>query len=151
MFKDFEKLKEEGSEEEKSALVATICEELTIHTQLEEEIFYPAVREAIEDEDLMDEAIVEHAEAKELISQLEEMEAGDEMYDAKVTVLGENIDHHVEEEEGEMFPKVKKSEIDLVALAEQMTQRKMELQGGGAGAGAEDEESSEGESAQKGR
>jgi hemerythrin-like domain-containing protein len=78
---------------------------LKVHAQIEEEIFYPAVRAQIDQPDLMDEALVEHAGAKELIAQLETMDSGDDLYDAKVTVLGEHIDHHVEEEEGEMFPR----------------------------------------------
>lgn len=133
MFAEYEKLmKSEDKEEEKGALVEMICEELTIHTQIEEEIFYPAVRAAIDDDDLMDEADVEHAGAKELIAQLEEMEPGDDHYDAKVIVLGENIEHHVKEEQEEMFAKAKKAKIDLVALGEQMMELKQELQANGS-------------------
>ena len=124
MFKEFEKLDET---EEKSSLVRQTCAELKVHTQLENEIFYPAVREAIEDDDLMDEALVEHQAAEELISQLEQMEPGDEMYDAKFTVLGEYVDHHITEEQKEMFPKAKKAKIDLAGLGEQMMTRKQEL------------------------
>lgn len=102
LFSQFDKLKQNGSEEDKSGIVATICNELKVHTTIEEEIFYPAVRNAIEDSDLMDEALVEHADAKDLISQLEDMDTEDDLYDAKVTVLGEQINHHVREEEGEM-------------------------------------------------
>jgi len=132
MFTDFTKLmKSEGKDEEKGALVEKICEEFTVHTQIEEEIFYPAVRAAIGDDDLMDEADVEHAGAKELIAQLEEMEPGDDHYDAKVTVLGENVDHHVKEEQDEMFPKAKKAKLDLAALGAQMLERKQELQATG--------------------
>lgn len=127
LFSDFDKLKEEGSNEEKSAIVDQICNELKIHTELEEEIFYPAVREAIDDSDLMDEALVEHAGAKELIAQLEEAGADDGLYDAKVTVLGEQIDHHVKEEEGDMFPKARKSKVDTEALGARMMKRKMAL------------------------
>ena len=128
LFKEFEDLKEEdGSAEDKSALVTRICNELKIHTEIEEEIFYPAVRKAIDDGDLMDEALVEHAGAKELIAQLEDMSPDDELYDAKVTVLGEQIRHHVKEEEGEMFPKAKKAKVDGEALGVQMTERKAEL------------------------
>lgn len=128
MFKDFETLmKSEDKEEEKGDLVETICKELTVHMQIEEEIFYPAARAAIDD-DLMDEADVEHAGAKDLIAQLQEMDPGDDHYDAKVTVLGENIDHHVKEEEEEMFPKAKKAKLDLADLGAQMLQRKQELQ-----------------------
>ena len=128
MFKAFEKLKkQDGNGEEKSVLVRRICNELTIHTQVEEEIFYPAVRAAIVDHDLMDEADVEHAGAKDLIAQLEGMKPGDDHYDAKVTVLGESIDHHVKEEHEEMFPKAKKAKVDTAALGDALTQRKQEL------------------------
>lgn len=143
MFKEFEKLKQEdGSAEDKAALVARICEALTVHAQVEEEIFYPAVREAIADDDLMDEADVEHAGAKDLIAQLEEAQPGDDHYDAKVTVLGENINHHVKEEEGEMFPKVKKTELDLADLGQQMLERKEQLmsEGGKTASAKEGEE-----------
>lgn len=126
MFKEFERLDDDEAEE-KAELVNQICTELTVHTQIEEEIFYPAVREAIEEDDLMDEALVEHASAKELISQLQDMRPGDEHYDAKVTVLGEYIKHHVAEEQDEMFPKVKKSDLDIRALGEEMLARKQEL------------------------
>jgi hemerythrin superfamily protein len=128
LFKEFQDLKEEdGSAEDKSALVTQICSELKVHAEIEEEIFYPAVRKAIDDGDLMDEALVEHAGAKELIAQLEDMSPDDELYDAKVTVLGEQIQHHVKEEEGEMFPKAKKAKVDGEALGVQMTERKAEL------------------------
>jgi hemerythrin-like domain-containing protein len=131
MFKAYEKLVDgEGDEEQKGELAASICEALTIHAAIEEEIFYPAVRAAIEDDDLMDEADVEHAEAKELIAQLEAAEPGDDHYDAKVTVLGENIDHHVKEEESEMFPKAKKAKLDLAGLGARMQERKEQLGAG---------------------
>ena len=129
MFKDFEKLKKNSSDEdEKAALVEKICKALTIHTQVEEEIFYPAVRVGIDDDDLMDEADVEHAGAKDLIAQLEGMSASDDHYDAKVTVLGESIDHHVKEEQEEMFPKAKKAKVDMVALGAMIMRRKNELE-----------------------
>jgi hemerythrin superfamily protein len=127
LFSDFDKLKEEGGDEEKSAIVDQICNELKIHTELEEEIFYPAVRNAIDDSDLMDEALVEHAGAKDLIAQLEDASPEDDLYDAKVTVLGEQIDHHVKEEEGSIFPKVKKAKVDTEALGSTMTKRKIAL------------------------
>jgi hemerythrin superfamily protein len=127
LFSGFDKLKEEGSDDEKSAIVEQICNELKIHTELEEEIFYPAVRKAIDDSDLMDEALVEHAGAKELIAQLEEASPDDDLYDAKVTVLGEQIEHHVKEEEGDMFPKAKKAKVDTEALGARMLKRKMAL------------------------
>jgi hemerythrin-like domain-containing protein len=100
---------------------------LTVHTQIEEDIFYPAVREAIEKAELIDEAIVEHASAKQLIAEIEEMDANDELYDAKVKVLGEQVRHHVEEEEDELFPEVESSELDLEALGTKMVERKAAL------------------------
>ena len=126
MFKDFEKLDSDESQE-KAELVRMACAELKIHSQLENELVYPAIREAIDDDDLMDEALVEHQAAEELISQLERMEPGDEMYDAKFTVLGEYVSHHIAEEQKEMFPKAKKAKIDLAGLGEQMLARKQEL------------------------
>jgi len=131
LFGQFKALHEAGgAAASKEKLVRTICEELSIHMTIEEEIFYPAARGALGDDDLMDEATVEHAGAKELIKQLEAMHAGDAMYDAKVTVLGEQIDHHVEEEREEMFPKARSSGIDLVALRHALEQRKAELKEG---------------------
>ncbi|MDP9082549.1 MAG: hemerythrin domain-containing protein [Pseudomonadota bacterium] len=127
LFSEFDKLKAEGEDEDKSAIVEQICNELKIHAELEEEIFYPAVRKAVDDADLMDEALVEHAGAKELIAQLEEASPGDDLYDAKVTVLGEQITHHVKEEEGEMFPQAKKAKVDTEALGATMLKRKMAL------------------------
>ncbi|MCI3950929.1 MAG: hemerythrin protein [Burkholderiales bacterium] len=129
MFKDFEKLDTE-EDQEKAQLVKQACMELKIHSQIENEIVYPAIREAIEDDDLMDEALVEHEAAEELISQLEQMQPGDEMYDAKFTVLGEYVNHHIAEEQKEMFPKARKAKIDLAELGEQMTARKHELMKG---------------------
>jgi hemerythrin superfamily protein len=142
LFSEFNKLQEEGSDEEKSSIVEQICNELKIHTELEEEIFYPAVRKAIDDSDLMDEALVEHAGAKDLIVQLEDASPGDDLYDAKVTVLGEQIDHHVKEEEGSMFPKAKKAKLDTEALGATMLKRKMALMEK-MGMNTEDEEEAE--------
>ena len=128
LFKEFEKLsKQEDVDEEKAQLVRQICNELTVHAQVEEEIFYPAVREAIDDEDLMDEADIEHASAKDLIAQLEGMQPGDDHYDARVTVLREYVDHHVKEEEGEMFSKARKADVDAEDLGVLITERKEEL------------------------
>jgi hemerythrin superfamily protein len=126
-FKEFEKMDRSDSETCRQ-VVQSVCNDLRVHTTLEEEIFYPAVREAIEDEDLMNEAIVEHDTAKTLIEQLENMEPDDPNYYATFTVLGEYVMHHVKEEEGEMFPQAKKAkELDLEALGEQMRTRKEEL------------------------
>jgi iron-sulfur cluster repair protein YtfE (RIC family) len=127
MFKQFEELSDRANATKKK-LTDQICTALELHTQIEEEIFYPAVREASSDlEDIVDESLVEHASAKELIAQLQEMDPEDELYDAKVKVLGEQIEHHVGEEENEMFPKVRKLKLDLVALGEEMAARKEEL------------------------
>jgi iron-sulfur cluster repair protein YtfE (RIC family) len=112
----------------KKKLVDKITTALKLHTQIEEEIFYPAVREASDElEDKVDEAVVEHASAKDLIAQLDEMDPDEELYDAKVKVLSEQIEHHVEEEEKDMFPKVKKMGLDLAALGQEMAARKDEL------------------------
>ena len=127
LFSDFDKLKDSGSDQEKSAVVELICNELTIHAAIEEEMFYPAVREAINESDLMDEALVEHAGAKVLIAQLQGIDPEDDLYDAKVTVLGEQINHHVKEEEGEMFPLAKEAGVNTAALAEQMLERRTAL------------------------
>ncbi len=107
LFKQYEKLADnEADGEERQALAMQICTMLTVHATIEEEIFYPAAREAEVEDDLLDEAEVEHASAKDLIAQIQSMSPDDELYDAKVTVLGEYVDHHVQEEEGEMFPEV---------------------------------------------
>jgi hemerythrin-like domain-containing protein len=126
MFKDFDKMKDKANDSEKETLVGQICMELTVHAQIEEEIFYPAVRKAI-DEDLVDEATVEHASAKDLVRQLQSMSASEPLYDAKVTVLGEYVDHHVEEEQGEMFPKAKKAKLDMEKLGKKLASRKKAL------------------------
>jgi hemerythrin superfamily protein len=126
LFKKAEKAK--GSAKEK--LVEQICNELIIHTMLEEEIFYPACRSEDVEEDMMDEAQVEHDGAKVLINDLLEASADSEMYDAKVTVLSEYIKHHVKEEEQPgkgIFSKAKKKGIDAIALGAEMAARKQEL------------------------
>jgi hypothetical protein len=94
---------------------------------VEEELFYPEAREAIDAMDIMDEAEVEHTVAKQLIEELKVMQPNDPLYDAKFTVLGEYVTHHIKEEQNEMFPKVKKAKINLDSLGEQMAARKLEL------------------------
>lgn len=134
LFQEFEALSEEsGDEAARDGLVKHICAELMLHAQLEEEIFYPAVREAIGDEDLINEALVEHASAEDLIIQLEGGGPEDAQYDAKVMVLCEMIGHHIREEEEEMFPKVVQSKVDTTALGEAISQRKRVLQAEVAG------------------
>jgi len=126
-FREFDKM-DRADTEACRELVTSVCQDLRVHTTLEEEIFYPALREAIEDEDIMNEAAVEHETAKMLIEQLENMEPDDPNYIATFTVLGEYVMHHVKEEEDEMFPQAKKAkELDLEALGEQMRARKEEL------------------------
>jgi hemerythrin-like domain-containing protein len=128
LFDEFEDLSgQEEVDERKAELVQQICNELTVHAQVEEEVYYPAVREAIDDDALMDEADVEHASAKDLVAQLEGMSPGDDHYDAKVVVLGEYVKHHIDEEEGEMFDQVRESEIDTAALGAELAARKGEL------------------------
>lgn len=114
----------------KRQLAASICSALTVHTRIEEEIFYPAFLEATGDKDLHHEAIVEHAGAKKLIAEIEGMNPEDDYFDARVTVLGEMIKHHVKEEEqaGGMFAEAKKSGMDLKGLGERMSAKKMELE-----------------------
>jgi len=126
-FSQFSKSK---SSQKKQQLAAQICDALTVHTTIEEEIFYPAFIEATGDKDLHHEAVVEHAGAKTLIAQIQSMSSKDDYFDAKVTVLSEMIKHHVKEEEqpGGMFAEAKKSDMDLQVLGEQLAARKQELQ-----------------------
>ena len=126
LFEQFEKAIRDGTKEK---LARQICTELKIHCMIEEEIFYPALRGKIEDDDL-DEAMVEHDGAKVLINDIEAGEPDDQFYDAKVKVLLEEIEHHVREEEkmqGNMFSQARKTDVDLEALGEQMKARKEEL------------------------
>jgi hemerythrin superfamily protein len=126
-FSQFESAK---GKSKKQQLADNICEALTVHTMIEEEIFYPAFIEASRDKDVHHEAVVEHAGAKRLIAEIKGMSAGDDYFDAKVTVLSEMIKHHVKEEEkpSGMFAEAKKSRMDLAALGEQLLARKKELQ-----------------------
>jgi hemerythrin superfamily protein len=126
LFDEFKAMKDDGSDTEKAALVQQICEELMLHAMLEEELFYPAARKAIDDDDLLDEAEVEHATAKALIADLITGKPGVDQFEAKVTVLGEYIQHHVKEEENEMFPKARKA-VDADALGRKIARRKAEL------------------------
>ena len=123
----FEQFEKSRSPAKKKSLVQQICLELTVHAQIEEEIFYPAVQQALRDKELVPEARVEHASLKALIAQVEGVEPEGEMYDARVKVMSEYVKHHVKEEQNEMFPKVKTSRLDLAALGAQMDARKQEL------------------------
>jgi len=126
MFKTFERTEDQQQQEQ---LATQICNELTVHTQIEEQVFYPAAREALDEEEaaLVDEASVEHQVAKDLIEKIKQSRPHDEEYCALVTVLGEYVNHHIQEEQKELFPAVKKTEIDFEALAEEMQQKKQEL------------------------
>jgi len=130
MFEQFEGTsRKQPDTRQKAALAQKICEALTIHAQIEEEIFYPACQEMVDDaEDLLAEAKVEHQSLKELIAKIENAQPGTEDFDAEVTVLGEYVKHHVKEEQTQLFPKVRKSEMDLEAVGEQLEARKQELQ-----------------------
>src|SRR5687767_10315270 len=126
LFKDFEKASGDGRKEK---LARQICRELIVHSAIEEDIFYPACEGQVE-EDLLKEAYVEHDAAKVLIAQIQDGEPSDEFYDAKVKVLQEEIEHHVEEEEKRMeglFAQAKKAGLDMDALGEEMAKRKAEL------------------------
>jgi hemerythrin superfamily protein len=130
LFKAYDDLvKKDGDAGEKQAIALQICVMLTAHATAEEEIFYPAARDVLgADEDLVDEADVEHASAKELIAQIEAGTPDDDLYDAKVKVLGEYIDHHVKEEKNEMFTKARATrKLNLVAMREELETRKEEL------------------------
>ena len=126
----FEKYEKTEDDAEKLQIARQVCEALTVHAQIEEEIFYPAAYDAIEDDDLLDEAEVEHASAKDLIAQIQASSPSEPLFDAKVKVLGEYIQHHVDEEEKELFPECRASDMDLKALGEQLRARKQELSGG---------------------
>ena len=128
LFAEYEELMADDADDEDRLLLALeICTALTVHATAEEEIFYPAARAAIQDKDLLDDAEAEHASARALIEQIQGMEPADERFDATVQVLAETIEHHVQEEEGELFPRVLETDIDLVALGERIESRKEEL------------------------
>ncbi|MDQ2736204.1 MAG: hemerythrin domain-containing protein [Pseudomonadota bacterium] len=127
LFDEFEKTR---SAKRKKLIVSQICTELTVHTRIEEEIFYPAVKAALKDHELVPEANVEHQSVKDLIAQVKDVEPDGEVYDARVKVMGEFVKHHVKEEQNEMFPRAKKTKLDMMALGVQMATRKAELLAG---------------------
>lgn len=134
MFKEYEELMESkarAAKQKRLELAMQICKELSVHARIEEEIFYPAVRAAIKETELLAEAEVEHQTAKDLIAQIEAATDVDELFDAKVIVLGEYIDHHVKEERNEMFPKARAvKKLDLVSMRDALEARKAELMEG---------------------
>lgn len=126
-FAEFEKIRHHANDETKQTLVETACTELVIHTQVEEEYLYPALREVFDESDLLDEAEVEHNIAKQLIGELESMQPDDELYDAKFTVLGQYVKHHIEEEQNKIFPKITAAKMDFKSLGRSIRQRRDEL------------------------
>ncbi len=128
LFKKFEQTK---GAQAKRRLAENAMAELEVHAALEEEIFYPAVKREVDDGSMVQEAIEEHQTVKRLISELKGMEEADDEFGSQFSQLVENVQHHVEEEENEMLPKVEESELDLNSLGEQMSQRKQEMQNGG--------------------
>lgn len=104
-----------------------VCGALLIHMEIEEKIFYPQVRQKIDNDDMMNESVVEHAGAKDLIKKIGALKPDDPMFDAKMKVLGEQIKHHVEEEESDMFPKIKKVQLDLAVLGAELLKGKNQM------------------------
>lgn len=124
----FEKFENAKRSDQKLKLASTICTELKIHAQIEEEIFYPELREiAADTDDMLDEADVEHDGAKKLIAEIEESEPEDQLFDARIKVLSEYIRHHIKEEHSKIFPAARKSGLDLTEMGERLTARKQEL------------------------
>ncbi len=128
LFQKYESDKDDMRSAQRQKLAAQICDMLTVHATIEEEIFYPAVRNVSEDvRDLVAEAAVEHQSLKDIIGRLESAPVTDPLFDAGVKVLAEYVKHHVREEEDELFPKVRSSDLDLEALGERLQMRKAEL------------------------
>jgi hemerythrin superfamily protein len=126
LFERYESEKESG-EDTRRDIAQQICNELTVHAQVEEELFYPWLRENLDDQEMVEEAQIEHGTAKELIAQIEGSESVDDTYNARVKVLSEYIKHHVKEEENEIFPEVRAQKDELDELGQEMTARKGEL------------------------
>ncbi len=128
LFKDYEKLADgDGDAGDRRALSTRICGLLAVHAMIEEEIFYPAARKADVDADLLDEAEIEHGSPNEWIAQIGAEEASDQLYDARLKVLGQYIHHHVKEEENELFPACRKAEMDMAEIGVRLQKRKGQL------------------------
>lgn len=127
LFKRFAKLHEDKNDRSAAQIAERICNELTVHASIEDEIFYPAVREAINDGDLINQAEVEHSSTSDLVAQIEKMSSSDRKFAAAVTVLGDYVNHHIAREEQTIFTQASKADIDLVALGKEITDRKREL------------------------
>ncbi len=124
-FDEYDELQQD--DDRKAELAEKICLALKVHARIEEEIFYPQARAATKDNDLIDEAVVEHATVKSLITEIEAMEVGEELYDAKIRVLGEMVKQHIREEEEELFPEVQSAKIDIDAVGKELAERKRKL------------------------
>jgi hemerythrin superfamily protein len=124
MFEEFES----ADEDRKFELAAEICQALTVHATIEEEIFYPQVREAIDAEDLMTEAEIEHDTVKHLIERVQAGEIDEVQLSAMIKVMQEYVNHHVNEEQRKIFPRVRRAELDLVAMGQELLDRKSELE-----------------------
>ena len=129
LFRQFERFKKDEDSEGMQQCAQAVCKALGIHAQIEEEIFYPALRAAPDADDALDEADVEHSHIKELVRQVEASHPGDELFEARVKVLAEYVNHHAEEEESTIFSKARKASVDLVALGARLAARKEELGG----------------------
>jgi len=127
LFKEFEKLKKAGDADGKEQIVHAACKALAIHAQIEEEIFYPALRNAGVRDDPLDEADVEHSHIKELVAELEDADVSDEFFDARVKVLSEYVEHHVKEEESTLFSAARKADVDLASLGQELEAKKAAL------------------------
>ena len=128
MFEEYRQLVENSAgDDRRGELAGRICSALTVHAEIEEDLFYPALRERLADELALDQAEVEHAIARDLIEQIESMEPDDALFDARVLVLAEYVEHHAQEEESEIFPQAEQSGIDLDELGAELAERKHEL------------------------
>ena len=127
MFQQFESLSD-TSQDAKKKIADAIFDIITTHSEIKEEIFYPQVRKVINEHDLMDEASIDLASAKNLIAQIKSMEVDDYLFDEKVKVLSEQVESHIADEQRELFPKVRQANIDLFELGEEMSERKEKLQ-----------------------
>jgi hemerythrin-like domain-containing protein len=128
MFEEYRQLLDDNAgDDRRGELAGQICSALTVHAEIEEDVFYPALRERLDDELLLDQAEVEHASVRDLVEQIESMEPDDALFDAKVLVLAEYVEHHVQEEETEIFPQAEQSGIDLDQLGAELAERKREL------------------------
>ena len=125
LFDEYDEM--EGDNKRRGELADEICRELTVHAQIEEEIFYPRARAATKDDELIDEAIVEHGSVKHLIEEIEEMEPGEDLFDARIRVLEEMVKRHIQEEEEELFPELTSAGMDVEAVGQELARRKQEL------------------------